>query len=574
MGLSNSLYTALSGLVSHSQALTVTGNNIANVNTTGFKSSRVTFESQVSQTVSQASAPDASLGGKNSSQVGLGTRIGAITRIFSRGSLKSTGVNTDIAIEGNGFFVLNDGGNTRYSRDGSFLLDRDFNLVNSDGALVQGFAVDDSFDVVQGVQTRINVPLGAMTVAEATSGVQFAGNLNSNGDAATQGSQLTLGALTVVGGGGAGVSGSALNTLESASGVPFATGDVVTFTGITKGGAVIPDKTFEIGAAGGATTSDAMGEALGELMTFMEDIMGVDGTGDLLGSGPGVSVNGSGELIVKGNKGVVNDLVFTATNMLINTTGSQNSMVPTIAKDKAADGESVRTTFVAFDSLGTPMTINLSAVLETKASSGNTWRFFAQSEDDVSLDLVLGNGTIEFDTNGKVVTVTNNAITIDRSGTGALPTQLITVDFSGPDGSVASLADDTSQIAAISQDGSPIGTLEDFSITEDGKVTGVFSNSLLRTLGQLVVANFGNPAGLIEVGSNMFNITVNSGSPQIVTPGTGGTGKTISGALELSNVELSSEFIDLINVSTGFSANSRVMTTSDRLIQELLSVVR
>ncbi len=573
MGLSNSLYTALSGLTSHSQALTVTGNNIANVNTTAFKSSRVTFETQVAQTVSQSSAPDAQLGGKNSSQVGLGVRVGAITRIFTGGSLKPTGVNTDVAIEGNGFFVLNVSGNTRYSRDGSFLLDRDFNLVNSDGALVQGYGVDENFDVVQGVTNKISVPLGAMTVAEKTTKVQFAGNLNSGGDVATQGSLITSGPFTTGGAITPSVSGDALNGMQSTSGVPFVTGDVITITGVTKGGAVIPDKSFEIGVAGSTTTADTIGSTMGELLTFLDGILGLD-SDNLAPGSPGVTIDGSGQIVIKGNFGEVNDIEFTATNMLINTGGAQNPMSPTMDKTVAANGESVRTTFVSFDSLGTPMTINISAVKEEEDSAGNTWRFFTQSEDDVSLDTVLGNGTITFDTNGKVVTTTNGQFFIDRSGTGAEPSQLITVDFSGPDGSVAQLADESSQIAAISQDGSPLGTLEDFSITEDGKITGVFSNSLLRTLGQLVLANFGNPAGLIETGSNMYNITVNSGSPQIVTPGTGGTGKTIGGALELSNVELSSEFIDLINVSTGFSANSRVMTTSDRLIQELLSVVR
>jgi flagellar hook protein FlgE len=234
----------------------------------------------------------------------------------------------------------------------------------------------------------------------------------------------------------------------------------------------------------------------------------------------------------------------------------------------------VRTTFVAYDSLGTPMNLDLNLVLESKTSTGTNWRFYAQSQDDSDLSRVLGNGTLSFDTDGQLQSVAGNAITIDRADTGAFTPQQITLRFDEPAGSVSALTDVNSQISAPSQDGTPIGTLEDFSVAEDGTIVGVFSNSELRNLGQVVLANFANPGGLMETGTNLYAVTGASGDAAIVTPGTGGAGGVVGGAIELSNIDLSQEFINLITASTGFSANSRVLSTSDRLMQELLATIR
>jgi flagellar hook protein FlgE len=135
------------------------------------------------------------------------------------------------------------------------------------------------------------------------------------------------------------------------------------------------------------------------------------------------------------------------------------------------------------------------------------------------------------------------------------------------------LATSQSTLASTGQDGSPIGTLEDYYISEDGIVHGVFSNSLNRDLGQLVLANFVNQDGLVEEAGNLYDVTSASGTPILGAPGTNGTGRTIGQALELSNVDLSQEFITLINATTGYSANSRVFSTSDQLIQELLNTL-
>jgi flagellar hook protein FlgE len=569
MGLTTSMFSGLSGLAMNSQLLTVTGNNIANVNTTAFKSSRVTFESQISQTLNSGSSPTGTLGGTNPTQVGLGTRMGSIRRDFSSGGLQPTGVSTDMAVEGNGFFVLNVNGERRFTRDGGFILDRDFNLVApGSGGLVQGYGVDDEFNVVDGVLRNINIPVGILTLAEPTTEVQFAGNLNSGGNVATQGALITGSAMFVGNGGPEATAADTLDSLFNAAGDQlFNLDDVITVTGATRGGASLPAKTFQIGPAN-TTGSDAFGQTVEDLMTFLDHVFGLDNAQN----DAGVDIV-DGQITINGNWGGSNDLTLADANFVVNQ--STSPAVPlSFSKAQSAQGESVRTTFVTYDSLGNENIIDLSIVLETKSNSGTTWRFYAHSEDDSDLDTFLSSGVLTFDTRGQLISVTDSSITLDRENTGAFSPQAIALGFQDQFGSVTALADVRSQVSAINQDGSSLGTLEDFTVSEDGAITGVFSNGLLRTLGRIPLAMFANNEGLEEVGGNLYRPSVNSGIPTLVGATTGGSGKIIGRALELSNVELSDEFVNLISATTGFSASSRVVTTSDRLIQELLNVVR
>jgi flagellar hook protein FlgE len=233
-------------------------------------------------------------------------------------------------------------------------------------------------------------------------------------------------------------------------------------------------------------------------------------------------------------------------------------------------GEGVHTTFVAYDSLGTPVNVDVTAVLESKSNAGNTWRFYAASGDDTDTSLVLGNGTLTFDNNGKLTASTGTSLTLDRNATGAVAPLAFDLDFS----SMTSLTSRDSEMLMTVQDGSGIGTLNAFSVGADGTITGQFTNGLTRTLGQMAMATFSNPSGLEDKGGNQFAAGSNSGVAVISAPLDLGAGAIRAGALELSNVDLSTEFINLIISSTGFSAASRVITTSDQLITELLNSSR
>ncbi|MEM7681082.1 MAG: flagellar hook-basal body complex protein [Planctomycetota bacterium] len=571
MPLTTALFTGLTGMQTNSQLLDVTGNNIANVNTTAFKRSIVQFETQISQTLKDGSQPSGTLGGTNPSQVGLGTRLAAIRRDFSDGALQTTGVATDLAVEGNGFFIVNDAGRQRFSRDGGFNLDRNFNLVNNSGGLIQGYGVDDNFNVVDGVLQDLNIPVGVLTIAEPTTEVNFSGNLNAGGDVATQGSIVQTQSLYATAAGSAGAFVTAATDLSSvfdASGANLlALGDVVTISGAAKGGATLPDKTFTISATDPGDGS-SFGTTVQDLLTFYEDIFGID----TATSGGGV-VDASGRITLTGNEGFDSRLELPNGSFVVN-----ESTAPAIpfqfTETQEANGESARTSFLVFDSLGNPLTIDLTLTLISKADEGTTWRFTAQSEDDTDLARQLTTGEINFDNEGQFLAVTNNQIRVDRDQTGAVDPLNFSMAFEDRFGSVTALADVVSQINAFSQDGTQLGTLEDFTTSEDGTISGVFSNGLIRDLGRIPLATFSNPEGLLELGGNSYRPTPNSGDAVIVQAGTGGSGRIIGGALELSNVELSEEFISLINASTGFSANSRIITTAQQLIQELLASVR
>ncbi len=571
MGLTTAMYTSLSGLVTNSQAITIAGDHIANINTTGFKSSRVSFENQVVQKLRAATGPADGLGGTNPSEIGLGVALGAVARDFSDGSLQTTGVNTELAIDGAGFFVLDFNGLQRFTRAGTFQLDRDNNLSNpGNGGIVQGFGIDDDFNIIEGTLTRLNIPIGSSTLAEATESVRFAGNLNAGGTVASQGAVIESGAVfSDVAGTVPVVAGDALTSIFNGTGTQlFANGDVITVSGATRGSSTVPDHTFQVGAVN-TTDSDDNGTTLQDFLTFMEGILGIDTT-----VSGGLTVNAGGQIVVTGNSGTENELTINAGNVIVNQGGASPSLPFTFNKTQSADGESVRTSFFGFDSLGNELRFDLTAVLEQKTNSGTTWRFYAQSEDDSDISRVLATGTMQFGVSGQVQNVAGNTFQIDLSGTGAQTPQQITLVFDSPSSPITGLSDEASSLAAVAQDGSATGSLEDFNITADGTIIGIYSNGLQRNQGRVALATFANATGLSSEGGNLFSPTPNSGDAAVVTPGIGGSGRIIGGALELSNVEISQEFINLVAFSTGFSASSRVLTTSDQLIQELLSVIR
>jgi flagellar hook protein FlgE len=573
MGITSSLITGLSGLSANQSKLDVVGNNIANANTIGFKSSRLDFKSQFSQSFSFGSAPNGDLGGTNPLQVGMGTVEGAVSRDFNDGSREITGVTSNLAIEGDGFFIVKDGGQF-YTRDGSFKLNSLNELVNSDGLHVQGYGVDANFNVITGVLQNISVPLGAMTVAQATSDVKLQGNLNTSGALPTAVADLTLDQPFFVTDGAGGVTGTAptaatpLAQLTDAAGnLYFNATDVLSMAG-TIGSRTAATKTLTVGTA-----------TLGDLLSFMTGTLGINtGTGanGAIATTPGASLAagpaGAAVIQIDGNPGTVNDLSLDPTSLTVKS-GTTTASPFTWTKNASADGQSVVTSTTIYDSLGTPVTVNVAATLVDKNAGGSTWRFYASSPDGTgagaATQTAVGMGTLSFDTAGRLVGTTSPTVTIDRTNTGATPNLTFTLDFS----ELSGLTDKNSTLAALAN-GSAKGTLTNYSIDQTGIINGTFSNGLNRTLGQVALATFRNNQGLVDKGSNLWSEGPNSGTAVISAPGEFTAGRVVSGALELSNVDLSAQFVQLISASTGFSASSRVITTSNQLLQELLSAAR
>ncbi len=238
----------------------------------------------------------------------------------------------------------------------------------------------------------------------------------------------------------------------------------------------------------------------------------------------------------------------------------------------AADGESIRTQFVAFDSLGGQVPVDVSMVLESRGTGGTAWRFYAESAADSDVNLVAGTGQLQFDTAGRLLTTAGFPIQVDLAGTGAATPQAISLEFTGPTAGVTSLAA-TSEIVSAA-DGVPFGTLTGFNVGTDGVIVGTFNNGAQRTLGQVALGTFINPEGLVDDGDNLFRAGPNSGPATITTPGLDASGPLIGGALEFSNVDLGQEFIKMILASTAYTASSRVIRTSDEMLEQLLTTFR
>lgn len=297
MGLVRAFNSGISGLRAHQTKIDVVGDNIANSDTTGFKSARVDFSTILSQQLSFGSPPAGNLGSVDPLQIGLGVQVASTPKLFTQGALRATGINSDMAIEGDGFFVLEDSvGSQIFTRDGTFVLDANQNLVDSStGSIVQGWNADLTTFVINngGPVEGIEIPIGNLRIAKETDNVFYGGNLNGAGDTALSGTVLQSSTpYTDVTGlpGNTADSTTLLSNLGRSD--PSGTVDLLIDPGDTivitadKGGRTLPTKTFGVGP-GAPPGVDAVGTTFGEFITFLEQSLGItpDGTqGQLLHS--------------------------------------------------------------------------------------------------------------------------------------------------------------------------------------------------------------------------------------------------------------------------------------------------
>jgi flagellar hook protein FlgE len=195
-----------------------------------------------------------------------------------------------------------------------------------------------------------------------------------------------------------------------------------------------------------------------------------------------------------------------------------------------------------------------------------------ESFDDSDNDVVIADGTLSFDSNGNIAAGTAGTISIDRNSTAAVSPMQVSIDFSGVSGISSAAAGST--LSLSSQDGSAPGTLTNFVIDETGVINGLFDNGVIRTLGQVTLARFANPQGLLEAGSGAFREGVSSGPPFLATPGNFGAGTVRAGAIELSNTDIGRDLVNLIVASTNYRGNARVISSVQQLVDELLILGR
>lgn len=301
--------------------------------------------------------------------------------------------------------------------------------------------------------------------------------------------------------------------------------------------------------------------------------------GETGGLSQGISIS-DGRIRVVSNNGVDNGVDIKLSSFVLdNNSGVLQNPNLNFGTVQDGVGQSAVSDFVVYDSLGIPVNVRVTAVLEHRDGTNTVYRWFADSPDnDNPMDtgdigearISVGTGLIYFDGDGNYVGTDNNTITIQRRD---IPSQS-PLEFDLDLTQLSGLAADKPSLNASRQDGSGTGTLNSFIIGEDGVIRGVFSNGIDRDLGMLQLARFGNPTGLEQRGENLFATGVNSGLPVTGDPGAEGLGEVIAGAVELSNTDIGGNLIDLILASTQYRGSSRVITTAQQLFDELLNLRR
>ena len=541
-----SLFSGVAGLKTHQTRMDVIGNNIANVNTTAFKSSTINFSDLMSQTTQQASGPNATTGtgGTNARQIGLGVKTGAITmNIEGQGSAQSTGNPFDIMITGNNFFVVSNGLSNFFTRDGSFYVDGGGNLaMTSTGYNVMGWLVDETTneikqDTVQAL--RIMSDANMTYPPEATSKAKVAGILDQNDTDVTSdaGKNINLNFYDALG-----YSYTARLTIKD---------------------------------------SDTAGSFSVELTKLL------DSNGNTIDIS-NMEAFGANQTLDKTT--LTRDPAYTWDGNTLKD--AENAVVATLPLEKDADGNYTEEALKGLD-----------AIAKAYGYGGDTEGFLKLAQDtdsDGTLDSTIEDmltaalpDVIEIDgrkIDGINVNFnTNTGAFTGLNGTNATTAVLglkqlggnfedVTIDFS--DISMFN-NNGTSTVAATSGDdkgigsGRMLGDMIGVSIAKDGLIHASYDNGMTKLLGQIATASFANSSGLSKEGDNLYSATMNSGEfdgigVDITTTG----GYMTTGVLEMSNVDLSNEFTTMITTQRGFQANSRIITVSDTLLEELTNLKR
>ncbi len=530
------LAAGISGLKTSQTALNVIGDNLANLNTLGFKGSRVTFSDELAQTLRPAQAPSSNVGGTNPLQRGLGSRVHSIDVNFSQGSLTPTGRPFDLAIQGDGFFVVTNGSQDYYTRVGAFNLDSNNDLVDSATGLK-----------VRGNNATINIPVNTVVPANATSTVDLFGNLDSATSTGAVNQVVTTTSPFQVAGPAAAAQGTALNSLLQ-NNTAYVNGDVITVTGNETNGTNV-NTTFVYGAANDGTT-------LGDLRDFISTNFG----------SATASIDASGNIVVTADAPGDSDIALTLADSSGNTGATTWS---SLSVTTAGSGDTYVTTVPIFDAQGKSFPVTLTF----NKTASNTWAVAASMKPADGSIASFGITAINFNPDGSFASIggtTDLAINLPGGGT-----QTVNLNFGLANGfNGLNQLSANSSAAAVNQDGYEAGFYMSSSVNADGTIDALFTNGQTQTLDQLQLATFANPAGLSREGRNLLLSTVASGQAVIRAAGTGSGGTITSGALEGSNVDIAEEFTNLIINQRAFQANARTITVTDEVLEELVNIVR
>lgn len=588
-----SLFSGVAGLKAHQTRMDVIGNNIANINTTGFKTGRVTFQDTLNQTMASASGSSGSLGGTNPKQVGLGVGVASIDTIFTDGNVQATSANTDLCISKAGFFIVSDGSNQSYTRNGAFQFDANGNYgVTGSGLKVQGWMADSTGKIDPTGSTQdIVVKMGQSMPATATTYVNYGKNLSAASANPTitlsDGKTVTYNSLTTTYAKGGTYSGATIKSLDSAS-YTLSNGTTVTDATGNKASGDFPTTavplTIASGSAGSYTLSD-----------------GSTVTGATSGLAVGATYpDTAGVTFSTATKLSNNAIVTPATGITYASGDSFTAKIKTVNSRTytLSDGASVTdtTTPNTVSAVGATYSLTITGVAQTDVSStisaydsqgvehkipvtmtkvaDNTWTVKSSGKTDTGYDVSGLNYKIVFDTAGKYSTGSTWDGTSYKTGISAASfttTQAGTVNMA-MDFSAITQNSGSTEAQVTDQDGNAAGSLTSVSIDINGYLIGSYDNSKTKKEGQIALAVFNNPAGLTKSGSSLYSESPNSGKVQVTTVGHGGAGTLTPSALEMSNVDLSEEFSNMIVTQRGFQSNSKIITVADEMIQTLVNM--
>ena len=565
-----SLYSGVAGLKTHQTRMDVIGNNIANVNTTAYKSSSMTFSELMSQTTQKASGANATtgVGGTNAKQIGLGVKAGAInTAITTQGSAQSTGNPFDIMITGDNFFVVSNGSENFFTRDGSFYVDGAGNLaMTSTGYNVMGWGVDETTgNIKQDTVTALRIMSAAnMTYPpEATTQANISGILDENDKDVTSanGKTVNLNFFDA-----RGYSYTAKFTFKQSGGdktneyslelnkILDSTGKEIDISGITFGEQNLEQTlSSKLSLNTDSYKWDDATKTLQTTATPPEKVAELD------------KIFKNGALITDKDKAEEVQKNLDAIAKAYGYEGSTDEFLKLYTTRKSGQ-------------------VTVQTMLEnmSKNMTGDDILPKAKNEELTMTGRKFDGAKVVFDKDsGKLQSINNS--TTNLSTTLNFPATMgnfsnITIDLSE-----CTNYDNkgTSTVGATSGDldglgtGRRLGDMIGVSIQKDGMIYASYDNGMTKLLGQIATAAFANASGLEKEGDNLYSATLNSGEfDGIGVDITAGGGYMSTGQLEMSNVDLSSEFTEMITTQRGFQANSRIITVSDTLLEELTNLKR
>ena len=555
--MANSLLTGISGLRGHQKMLEVVGNNLANLNTTAYKTSRTLF-SDLMYEVQRGTSSSSSglLGSVNSVQIGTGSRLSQVDLNFAQGNLESTGNDMDLAMDGGGFFVASSGERTYFTRAGAFSLDESGYLSDpSTGYLVRRFGpTGEPNGDLPAFQTpgddRVYVPKGVSIPGQVSTEMQIKGNLSSTSTGPV--AQEVMTSTPLLAAGLPATATTLLSDLDSNT-VNYVAGDKILISGRRSDGSN-PTVTELL-----LTPTSTVGDLIAALnSSFAGSTISLDGLGNVVGT---ANATGPSFLSMSFSDGPTNTgrSDFEDHEMILTRTGK--------------NADTVFQSVEVFDESGAGHTIGLTMTKQADQS----WTLIASvspTEGTILDSLVEG---ISFQPDGSFAQVTGSGvgdsnITVQFRGQPA--SQTLNLRFGTPAQFDGLTALGQASRLQLTPDGFPPGELAEVQIDTDGKVFGLASNGLKIPLAQLAIASFRNPDGLVAIGNNYFTSSLASGNPDIGTALSGSRGALRSGQLEGSNVDLALEFTRLIIAQRGFSANARTITVTDEILQELTSIIR